>query len=355
MKTQEQFETQDVHAYPQSNVHAYPHQSKLRTCVAVDNGNRFIKWVDPQNEVQMIPSCIKEVSQTQWQRIKPDSQTVLIEIEEEGIKKRYVIGKQAQELDGDPVFQRNKCELAEITALVAIEPNPGLDHVHVARLAIALPSDTNESDVEALRRLENYPNVGEFKRNGKHICYTIGRVEPLNETEPAFLYAKQQGMFAFPNNPNAVWDIGGGTSIARIYLPSGTMVQEAEIILPGTKELAQQVATEMQAVLGLTYSPALPDIMDAIARGDCLYGTAKLDFSAIYQDVCTKWVDSARAEIRSKWAKYLPNLGEVLIVGGSANLAAPICQASGDTFWIAPEPQLFNIIAMAHISGGFNG
>ncbi len=44
-------------------------------------------------------------------------------------------------------------------------------------------------------------------------------------------------------------------------------LQDAEIILPGTKELAQQVATEVQAVYGLSYSPALADIMDAIARG----------------------------------------------------------------------------------------
>jgi hypothetical protein len=52
--------------------------------------------------------------------------------------------------------------------------------------------------------------------------------------------------------------------------------------------------------------------MDAIARGDYLYGTAKLDFSAIYQDVCEKWVESARAEIRSKWSKYpLLSLSEV--------------------------------------------
>jgi hypothetical protein len=351
MKTQEQLETQSGFTYPSTHVQSYPQTSQVRPCVAFDGGNRFIKWVDPENEVQMIPSCIKEVSETQWKRIKPDPQTVLIEVD----GKRYIVGRQAQELDGEPVFQHNKCELAEMIALVGIEPNPGFDYVHIAKLAIALPNDTNEADVEALRKLENYPNAREFKRNGKHICYTIAHVEPLNETEPAFLYAQQQEMFAFPDNHNAVWDIGGGTSIARIYLPSGTLVQDAEILLPGTKELAQQVATEMQAMFGLSYSPALADVMDAIGRGDCLYGTAKLDFSTIYQDVCSKWVESARAEIRSKWAKYLPNLGEVLIVGGSANLAAPICQASGDRFWIAPEPQLFNIIAMAHISGSFNG
>jgi hypothetical protein len=155
-------------------------------------GNRFIKWVDPFNEIRVIPSCIKEVSETQWKRIKPDPQTILIEAE----GKRYIIGKQAQELDGEPVFQRNKCELAEIIALVAIEPNPGFDYVHIAKFAIALPSDTNESDVQALRKLENYPTAREFKRNGRHICYTIAHIEPLNETEPAFLYAQQQGMFS---------------------------------------------------------------------------------------------------------------------------------------------------------------
>ncbi len=348
--TTEQLETQSGCLYPSSYEHSYPQTPQVRPFVAFDGGNRFIKWVNPDNQVQMIPSCVKEVSLTQWQRVKPDPQTVLIEAE----GKRYVIGKQAQELDGEPVFQRNKCELVQILALVAIEPNPGVDYVHIKNFAVALPSDTNQADVESLRKLENYPNAREFKRNGKYTCYTIAHVSPLNETEPAFLYAKQQGMFSFPDNPNAVWDIGGGTSIARVYLPSGTMVQDAEIILPGTKELAQQVGAEMQATFGLGYSPALADIMDAIARTDCLYGTAKLDFSAIYQEACEKWVESARAEIRSKWAKYLPNLGEVLIVGGSAELAAPICQASGDRFWMAPNPQLFNIIAMAHISGGFN-
>lgn len=351
MQTQDHAETLNGYTYPPTHVHAYPQTSQVRSCVAFDGGNRFIKWVNPENEVCVIPSCVKEVSETQWRRIKPDPQTVLIEVE----GKRYVIGRQAQELNGEPIFQRNKCELAEIIALVAIEPNPGFDYVRVEKLAIALPSDTNESDVNSLRKLVNHPLAKEFRRNGKDLSYTIASVEPLNETEPAFLYAKQQGMFAFPNNPNGIWDIGGGTSIARLYLPSGTMVQEIEVILPGTKELAQQIASEVQAIFGLSYSPSLADIMDAIARGDYLYGTNRLDFSAIYHDVCAKWVESARAEIRSKWAKYLPNLGEVVVVGGSANLAAPICEASGDRFWIAPEPQLFNIIAMAHIAGGFNG
>jgi len=155
MKTEEHLETLNGYSSPLVHVQSYPQMSQLRPCVAFDGGNRFIKWVDPKNEVQIIPSCIKEVTQTQWKRIKPDPQTVLIEVDD----KRYVIGRQAQELDGEPVFQHNKCELAEIIALVGIEPNPGLDYVHISKFAIALPSDTNDSDVEALRRLESYPNA----------------------------------------------------------------------------------------------------------------------------------------------------------------------------------------------------
>jgi hypothetical protein len=105
--------------------------------------------------------------------------------------------------------------------------------------------------------------------------------------------------------------------------PNGTLIHDAEVILPGTKALAQQVAVEMKEAFNLDFSPNLADIMDAIQRGDCIYGTDRLDFSHIYQSACEKWVESARAEIRSKWTQHLPQLGEVLVVGGSANLALP--------------------------------
>lgn len=343
-----QVETLHEHVYPQANGYSYPQNAQVRPCVAFDGGNRFIKWIDVDGVVQCIPSCIKECSEYQWKRLRPDAQTVFIEVDD----KKYVIGKLAQDLGGDPTFQKDKCELAEILALVAIEPNPGSDYVHIGEFAIALPNSLNDVDVAAVKRLENYPNYRAFKRNGKEICYTIKSVVALDETLPAFLYAQSQGFFAFPEHKNGVWDIGGGTSIARIYLPNGTLVEDGEVILPGTKALAQQVAVELQHAQGMDYTPKLEHIMDAISRGDYLYSTNQIDFSGIYQKACEFWVESARTEIRSKWAEHLPELGEVLVVGGSAHLAAPICEASGDRFKIAPEPQLFNIIAMANLPEG---
>lgn len=327
-----------------------PQVSPIRPCVVFDGGNRFIKWIDPQNNIKIIPSCIKEVNEYQWKRLRPDAQTVLLEVD----GKRYAVGKLAQELDGEPTYQGDKCELADILALVAVEPNPGLSNVHISKFAIALPNSLNDKDVAAVKRLENYPLTKEFVRNGQHICYTVKSVEPLDETLPAFFYAQRQGFFNFPKVKNAIWDIGGGTSIARIYLSNGTLIHDAEVILPGTKALAQQVAVEMKEVFNLGYSPDLADIMDAIAQGNCLYGADRLNFLDIYQGACKSWVDSARAEIKSKWAVHLPQLGEVLVVGGSANLAKPICETSGDRFKVAPNPQLFNIKAMAYLSGSTN-
>lgn len=344
MKT-ENLTPSDVHSYPSGYELAYPECEHIRSRVVFDGGNRFLKWVDTDGVVQCIPSCIKECSEYQWKRLKPDPQTVLIEVD----GKRYAIGKLAQDLGGDPTFQKDKCELAEILALAAIEPIEGSDFVHISQFAIALPNSLNDADLEAVKRLENHPDYRVFKRNGIEICYTIRSVEPLDETYPAFYYAKSQSFFSFPDHKNAIWDIGGGTSIARIYLPNGTLVEDGEVILPGTKALAQQVAVELQHSTGMDYTPKLEHIMDAIQRGDFLYSTDHIDFRAIYQKVCEQWVESARSEIRSKWAEHLPSLGEVLITGGSAHLAAPICEASGERFKIAPNPQLFNIVAMANM------
>jgi hypothetical protein len=338
--------TQPVYgsSYPPSNGFVSPQHGQIRPRVVFDGGNRFVKWIDPNNVVQCLLSVVKEVSEYQWKRLKPDDQSVLIEID----GKRFVIGRLAQELGGEPTFQTDKCQLASILALAAIQPNPGQTSVHIQQMIVALPNTLNDDDVVAVKRIANHPLTKEFKRNGEYITYTVGEVVPVDETEPAFHYALNQGFFSFPEAKNAIWDLGGGTAIARIYTPNGTMIHDAEVILPGTKALAQQVAVEMKEVYSLDYSPSLQGIMDAISRGDCLYGTDKLDFSSIFEKACDQWVESARREIRSKWAQHLPELGEVLIVGGSADIAAPICATSGDRFKIAPSPQLFNIIAMAY-------
>ncbi|WP_196517093.1 ParM/StbA family protein [Nostoc sp. WHI] len=294
----------------------YPQTGQTRARIVFDGGNRFIKWLDADNKLRCIPSCVKELSEYQWKRLKYDSHSVFIEVD----GRRFVIGKLAQELGGEPTFQKDKCELAEILVLVAIKPSPGFNHIRVEKLCIALPNSLNDDDVASVQRIANYP-LREFIRNGQEITYTVLHVEPIDETYPAFLYAQKQGFYQFPEAKNAVWDIGGGTSIARLYTQNGTLIHDAEVILPGTKQLAQQIATELKEAHNLAYSPELPEIMDAIERRDYLYGIDCLDFWEIYDRSASHWVEAARSGIRSKWASYMSQLGHVLVVGGSAELA----------------------------------
>ncbi|AFY43651.1 ParM/StbA family protein [Nostoc sp. PCC 7107] len=337
--------TLNAHIQPYNGFTSYPQNGHTRARVVFDGGNRFIKWLDTDNNVKYIPSCIKEVSEYQWKRLKPDTQSVLIEVD----GKRYVIGRLAQQLNGEPTFQKDKCELAEILVLAAIQPSRGFDHVRIERLAIALPNSLNSNDVAAVQRIANHPLTREFIRDDRTITYTVGTVEPIDETYPAFLYAQKQGFYQFPEAQNAVWDIGGGTSIARIYTPNGTLLHDAEVILPGTKQLAQEIASELKESHNLDYSPSLTLIMDAIERRDYVYGTDQLDFWEIYDRQTSAWIETARAAIRSKWVNYLPELGHVLVVGGSAELARPICELTSDRFFIPDQPQFFNLIAMAHM------
>lgn len=74
MKT-ENLTPQDVHSYPSGYELAYPECEHIRSRVVFDGGNRFLKWVDTSGVVQCIPSCIKECSEYQWKRLKPDPQT----------------------------------------------------------------------------------------------------------------------------------------------------------------------------------------------------------------------------------------------------------------------------------------
>jgi hypothetical protein len=87
-------------------------------------------------------------------------------------------------------------------------------------------------------------------------------------------------------------------------------------------------------------------IMDSIATGDYRYGNTEIDFSREFVAVRDGWVSDIRAKLKANWAPYLPSLGELLIIGGSANLLEPMCSVSKGRFKVAPKPQFFNLYGL---------
>jgi hypothetical protein len=308
----------------------------VRPTVCFDGGNRSIQWLNPAGNICQIPSYLKTIDPT-WEDVEPDSNSVVIEFESE----TFVVGQVAKDMGGTPTFQGDKVELARRLVLAALEPNLGNDALRVERLLIALPNSRNASTAQ-LKAIEG---TYEFVRNGQAIVATVRKVEPIDETRAAYVYAMQHGLFLSRKQVNGVLDLGGGTSIARLYSVSGSLMREADAILPGTFDLARKIASRIQRDFATT--PDLALIMDGIEQGDYQLGTTGYSFTAAFESSREEWFADIRGQIKTRWGQWLPNLGEVLIIGGSAPIAMPLQEATKGRFKIAPNPQTISIVGMA--------
>jgi hypothetical protein len=128
-------------------------------------------------------------------------------------------------------------------------------------LRVALPDSRHRENV---KRLGELANTYEFTRNGERVYATIRNIQPVDETKPAYCYARANGLFKSPKSVNGVLDLGGGTAIARLYTPSGSAIRGADVNVPGTFELASRINAALMPTTGQTQDLSL--IMDAIAN-----------------------------------------------------------------------------------------
>ncbi|MBE9182410.1 ParM/StbA family protein [Oculatella sp. LEGE 06141] len=310
-------------------------EALTRTVVALDAGNRFIKWIDASGRIQCIPSYYKKVED--WEDAEASETSIVIEHGGD----RYTIGSDAQYQAGSATFEDDKCQLVKLLGLVAIEPKAGQNQVIIEDLRIMLPDSRKADSVSHLKRLEGSIT---FKRNGVDVYTMVKRVSPIDETKPAYRYALANGLFRFPKKHLGVIDLGGGTGIARLYTPTGTIIRQADCILPGTFALAQRIAAALKPEMD--YSPDLGLIMDAIEANEFTYGTTGKPFQAHFEKARQQWLDEIRNKVKTAWASYWSELAEVLIVGGSAPLAQRFEVMTNGRFKVAPNPQTIALRGM---------
>jgi hypothetical protein len=308
-----------------------PPRAVSRPVLAVDAGNRFTKWVDCQT-VRSIPSYVKELAD--WEEGGSDANSY--EIEFSG--RRYLVGRLAQLMGGAPAFEFGKADLAHLLILPALASD---SPQRIERLVIPTPDSRNLATITKLKELET---TIEFSVNGRECLTTIRSVSAVDECRGAFDLALGRGMWRYPQNPNGILDIGGGTAIARLFAPGGALLRDADIVLPGTSHLAQRLAAAILPKVGSTADAG--SLMDSIASGDYRYGNTDIDFSREFVAVRDSWVSDIRQKLKANWAKYLPELGELIVIGGSASLLQPMCEASKGRFKVAPRPQFFNLYGL---------
>ncbi|NJM22413.1 MAG: hypothetical protein HC907_28745 [Richelia sp. SM1_7_0] len=318
-----------------------PDHLLVRPFAALDAGNRTTQWITPTGKVMTIPSVIKKLEP--WEEAEFDEESVVVEVRDSdgNTTERFVIGAEAQSQKGTPAFEVNKVELAKHFIYATLEPSATQSTVVVECLRIALPDARNLENVALLKELEG---VYEFIRNGKHIVASVRHIEPVDETRPAYRYAKENGLFQSPKSLNGILDLGGGTGIGRLYSPSGSLNRQADVIVPGTYSLAEKIDAALLPITG--FSQDLGLIMDAIENSTFTIGTSGIGFADLFEKCRNTWLEDIRGKLRTKWGQYFSEIGEVLIIGGSASLAAPIQKSTNGRFKVAANPQSISIRGM---------
>jgi hypothetical protein len=323
------------------NVTQAPIPAIKRPIAAGDFGNRTTQWIDHKNIVRTIPSCIKMLED--WEEAEPDSNSVLIEVldNDSSIKERFIIGEEAQRQKGVSAFTGNKCEMAKRLVYAALEPLSGGNTVIFDRLRLALPDARNTANVALLQQLAT---TYFFRRNGETVHASVREVECVDETRPAYKYAVTNKVFKSLAQINGVLDLGGGTGIGRLYSPSGNLVRGADVVCPGTFALAKKIDAALMPTTNQSQDLSL--IMNAIADGSYKVGVSGANFAHLFEKCRNAWLEEVRATLRTAWSQYFSEVGEVLIIGGSAPLAKPVEESTKGRFKVAPNPQTISIRGM---------
>jgi hypothetical protein len=135
-------------------------------------------------------------------------------------------------MGGSPAFESGKADLAHLLILPALASD---SPQRIERRVIPTPDSRNQATRAKLKELET---TIEFSVNRHECLSTIRSVVAVDECRSAYELALSRGMWRYPQNPNGIIDVGGGTAIARLFAPGGALVRDADIVLQRTKNLS---------------------------------------------------------------------------------------------------------------------
>lgn len=312
--------------------------------LAVDVGNRLLKYCTDTKIIKTLPSWHKDLEA--WHQPQADEHSAVITYlrgDNSALEgKSWAVGMVAQDLGGTPTFEAEKAFLAPKLFLAMMDSGLGGNHLHLRRLVCSLPNDLQTNKVEALS--EGLQGTHQIIRNGNPMSVEIDKVEVQPETLGAFRWSVANQLFNYAR-VNGILDLGGKTGIGQLYSKNGTLIRESRVIVEGTYRLAQLVARHPQ-LMSQDFTPSLSSIMDSIADGSLSYGTTGISFAEEFPSYIDQWISQIRNKLKIAWSPWLAELGEVVIVGGSAHLTTNLVEQTEGRFKIAEQPQICGVRGM---------
>ena len=284
-----------------------------------------------------LPNVIRDFDAS-WEDVpSPSSDTAIIERE----GRIYAIGQAAKTMHGKAAFDKGKLGMMFDSVFAALEPSYGQSILRVENLKLAVPDIRNGDAIAESKKLQG---TFEYSRNGQAIITTIAHVTLIEEATAAYNYGVKTNLYQWLDAINGVIDFGGGTSSGRLYTSDGLMLREASITLPGTNALAQSIQARLLKETAV--SADLSAIMDGIENSTFRIGRNGASFVTHFASTRDLWLDDIRTKASAQWSQYLNDLGEVLLVGGSASLATDLEERTEGRFKVAANPQDITILGM---------
>jgi hypothetical protein len=313
-------------------------RTAIRQEILVNPGNRYIEYVSASGQMIRLPNVIREFDPS-WEDVPaPSAETVIIK--RDGIL--YAVGTAAKTMKGKSAFDKGKLSMMQDSVFAALEPTYGQSILRVENLKIAVPDIRNS---EAIAQSQKLQGTFEYTRNGQDVITTIAKVTLVEEATAAYNYGVKNDLYQWLDAVSGVIDFGGGTSSGRLYSPDGLMLREASITLPGTNQLAQMIQARL--LKETSTSADLSAIMDGIESSSYQVGRNGASFVTHFASCRDQWLDDIRSKAISQWQPYLNDLGEVLLVGGSATLATSLEERTQGRFKVAANPQDITILGMS--------
>lgn len=298
--------------------------SKTLTSLSFDGGNAYLKW-SVGGQARIEPAWGVKIPG--WQAVPKDALTTTHENE------RWVFGGLAQDLGGAPLFELGKKQMTPILLKALIEST---GHVAVDHLKLLVPDVRDEAWTEVVQAVQE--------------TAPVTRVSLINEGEPPYRWAVQNGLLSWPQAQNGVIDIGGGELSLVMITRYGVINWALSAKLPGTGYLASKIAEKLS--IRCVYTPKSGEILRAIEDQSFTYKDdgKDIDFRDVYLNCRDAWIEVVRQQLKTRWASQGTKIGQIIAVGGGVHMLAPLFEANAkrreqgqpDLYLFPSDPRLDN-------------
>lgn len=300
--------------------------------LALDPGNAYLKALIPSGQGHS-PYCIPNYIYVadRNQDVSDDRETVSVYAPDQaGQEVRYVIGEEARFLKGDAIVDLGKAE-----------------YIHIITKAVLQFTSEKEIDLRVQVADSRLPELNSASDRIRELCPQVRNIKFISEGIAPWKWMKQNNLWAYPDMPNGVVDIGGGETTCQIISPRGTVDQNKNITEHGMYHLANLVGAKLKP-MGLQFSADAGSILNSIEEGSYIYKERGVNypFRDIFDHELNNWQKSIAKSILSKWQSSGEEFGQVLICGGGAYLCTKLAEKFPGRFIVASNSQIENFAQM---------